>query len=307
MSKKLSIFGAYSLLGQHLLTRLSADCRFEIASLHDQRHTESRSDIAWLAGDAGSWLADEFEVLSPKDQAKGDIILSFLPDKGAEEIEAAHLAAGARIISHCEYAREKGALLVPQVCEPDLSNAPLIATPNCTTAMCALPLSLLHAKHGIEAAHITTLQAISGTDLPGMQAHQIHNQVVSDLPGEAHVLQRELNHVFANAFPVSCAATRVPVWRGHTMSLMIKLADGSDAQAAVKALEGQARIAVLDRDAPYPAWRREIESPDLLCTIEAIRDGQGGWITLSLRGDNLGAATTGVMLCAASMLCDVPI
>jgi aspartate-semialdehyde dehydrogenase len=115
-------------------------------------------------------------------------------------------------------------------------------------------------------------------------------------------LQNELSHVFSNSFPVNCVATRVPVWRGHTISLTLKLADAAKAVSATETLSNHSRISLLDRDTYYPRPRQEIEATDQLCTIEGIRDGQDGWITMSLRGDNLEAATTGLMLEVASML-----
>ncbi|WP_282077493.1 hypothetical protein [Epibacterium ulvae] len=303
MAIKLSIFGALGLLGQHLIDQLLPDPDFEIISLHDHRHRESHTDLPWFAGPEARQFVLKTPIFSPSDAAKGDLILSFLPDEGAEDIEKQHLQNGARVISHCEYARFQGALLMPDVRSAVSSEETLWSTPNCTTAMCALPLALIHKEFGVEAVHATTLQAISGTDLPGMPAYLAHDHVISPLEGEARALERELALLFDRAFPVSCAATRVPVWRSHTISLMIKLGTASvHAEDLARILSHDPKILVASKAPLLPPWQIECVRDDLMCTIDAIQPMPDGWFKMSLRGDNLGQATTGLMASLAKTL-----
>lgn len=302
MAKKLSVLGALGLLGQHLIARLLRESSVEIVSLHDHRHGESARHVPWFANPDARDFALRQPILEPEAKAAGDLILSFLPDNGAEAIERQHLQRGARIVSHCEYARQAGLLLAPGLPLPDTRGHQLLSTPNCTTAMCAAPLAQLHQSFGIEAVHVTTLQAVSGTDLPGMPAYLAHDNVVSSLPGEAMALESELKTLFDAAFPVSCIATRVPVWRGHTLSLMIRLkaaAKMRDVQQALAATPGiQLPVATQD----LPIWKPETASDQTLCTVAAIDQGDDGWLKLSLRGDNLGAPTTGLTARIATSL-----
>ncbi|RJE79067.1 Asd/ArgC dimerization domain-containing protein [Paracoccus sp. JM45] len=186
--------------------------------------------------------------------------------------------------------------MVPDVLMPDPTGHTLLATPNCTTAICALPLLLLHRAFGIEAVHVTTLQAISGTDLPGMHAYQAHDNVVSTLPGEARALETEMAHIFNDAFPVTCMATRVPVWRGHTITLMVKLREQPDANAVPRTLRTHRQISLANAQNILPVWQPECTDNEVLCTVEGIEACQNGWVKMSLRGDNLQAATTGLMV-----------
>jgi aspartate-semialdehyde dehydrogenase len=291
--KNISVAGANSLLGRHLLSRLVSDTKVKILSLHDRLAGGENNDIS----DSQHWNVD-FEVakrltsvplLAPGAPALAPVLLSFLPDDGAQEIEAQHLARGTRIITHCEYARLTVPLVLPNV-EPRLSTVQHLATPNCTTAICAQILQALHKIHGVTGATITTLQAISGTDLPGMAAHTIHDQIVGHLESEAKGLSEELALIFNDVFKVDAFATRVPVWRGHTITMSIGLSDQADAAAVHTTLMDAKGIAV----SGLPTGRDRFSPDAPIATVTNIRDGAQG-VLLVLKGDNLEMATTGLM------------
>ncbi|WP_022708308.1 Asd/ArgC dimerization domain-containing protein [Paracoccus zeaxanthinifaciens] len=302
MTKKLSVLGALGLLGQHLVARLLREPGLEIVSLHDHRHEESPVDLPWFAAPEARDFVLGQRILPPDAAAPGDLILSFLPDAGAEAIEKRHLGRGARILSHCEYTRGAGLLLAPGMPLPDTRGHQLLATPNCTTAICALPLARLHRAFGIDALHVTTLQAVSGTDLPGMQAHRAHDHVTSVLPGEARALEDELRILFRGAFTTSCMATRVPVWRGHTITLTARLAADATGEQIAAVLSDVPGIHLATAPDAMPLHRPEIVQEDAFCTVEGLRIGPDGWLQLTLRGDNLGMATTGLMVDLAGIL-----
>ncbi|MDB6178446.1 hypothetical protein PAF17_13155 [Paracoccus sp. Z330] len=304
MTKKLSVLGALGLLGQHLIARLLRESSVEIVSLHDHRHGESARHVPWFANPDARDFALRQPILAPEAKATGDLILSFLPDDGAEAIERQHLQRGARIVSHCEYARQAGLLLAPGLPLPDTRGHQLVSTPNCTTAMCAAPLAQLHQSFGIEAVHVTTLQAVSGTDLPGMPAYLAHDNVVSSLPGEALALETELNTLFDAAFPVTCIATRVPVWRGHTLSLMVQLRNEARRDEIARLLAETSGIGIRDARENMPLRKPENVDGDTLGVIDTWDLTDTGWLKISLRGDNLGMATTGLM---SQLAKDIPL
>ncbi|WP_179379702.1 hypothetical protein [Jannaschia marina] len=235
-------------------------------------------------------------LLPPEAPARSAILLSVLPDAGAVGIETAHLARGTRVVTHCEHARLTVPLALPGVTAIDRA-AMHLSTPNCTTAICAALLHPLHVTHGIEAVTITTLQAISGTDLPGLAASEIHDRVVGHLPGEADALRDELDVLFDGAFPVDVFATRVPVWRGHTITLSLRLRDGAGADRIHETLGPDGNVALTD----LPGGRDRFSPGAPLATVTSLRDGAQGVLAV-LKGDNLEAATVGVLAGILAML-----
>lgn len=288
-----SIAGANSLLGQHLLARLCQDPSIMVESLHDHlgqdpRHTLSDSRH-WQVAPEVAQAYSRVPLLPAEAPALAPILLSFLPDDGAAEIEAQHLARGTRVITHCEHARQTAPLALPGILDVD-PEALHLATPNCTTAICALPLHCLHEAHGVTGVTITALQAISGTDLPGIAAHAIHDRVIGHLPGEADALRNELSIIFGDAFPVDTFSTRVPVWRGHTITMSVVLADNADSVSVADTLSEAAGIVL--KELPMGRDRFSPEAP--LVTVTSLRTSAHG-VMMVLKGDNLEAATTGIM------------
>lgn len=290
--KHISVAGANTLLGQHFLARTAADKAIVVDSFHSEMceggDSYSMEKTPWQVDTA---IADHYAkvpVLRADSSPLAPILISFLPDKIGEKTEKIHLARGTRLITHCEYARYKAPLAVPGVL-PIEPSAGFLATPNCTTAMCALPLHHLHKEHKIRAVTITTLQAISGTDLPGMAAHTIHDQVIGHLEGEAETLTNELNLIFKNAFALNSFATRVPVWRGHTITMAISFTDKTDAKAVRHKLARTSNI-----EFKHQTARDNFSSYWPMATITNIRDGNDA-VLIVLKGDNLEAATTGIM------------
>lgn len=292
-TKHVSVAGANSLLGQHLLARLHDDPGVEVVSLHDcLAHTS-----ATCLSDSQQWYVDKdvatrlsnVPLLAPEAGAIAPVVLSFLPDEGAQEIEAQHLARGTRVITHCEYARSLVPLVLPTTKNIDRT-AQHLATPNCTTAMCAPVLQALHNIYGITGTTITTLQAISGTDLPGMAAHIIHDRVVGNLESESYALSSELGVLFDGAFAIDAFATRVPVWRGHTITMAVQLEKTVNIKDVRNTLTNAMGIAVQST----PDVREHFAPDAPVATITSIKGGKQG-ILLVLKGDNLEMATTGLM------------
>ncbi len=157
----------------------------------------------------------------------------------------------------------------------------IIANPNCSTIQIALPCAALDGEFGLRAAHVTTLQAVSGAGQQGRD--ELSEQAVLLAEGEQPDTARTgglfPRRVAANAVPeigplgddgyfeeerkvhielrkildrddlaVSCTATRVPVWNGHA--------------AAVRA--------VLERPAPLDEVRAALDGfPGLICDGDA--------------------------------------
>ena len=291
--KRVSVAGACGLLGQHLLVRLLESSDFVVESLHDPQADQGVKCLADASGWQGLGRLHEagadLPLLPAAAPATAPLLLSFLPDSIGQDVEARHLARGTRVISHCEYARVSAPLIMPGV-SPEIPAEPLLGTPNCTTAMCAPPLFHLHRAFGVTDVTITTLQAISGTDLPGMPASAIHDQVIGHLPEEADALSTELARLLDDAFPVYTFATRVPVWRGHTITLSIGLSTRPGLEAIKSCLSAVPDVKLT----PLQRGRDHFGSDTSVSHIVNVRETAAG-VSLVIQGDNLGPATVGVM------------
>lgn len=292
--KRISIAGISTLLGQNFALKVLQHPEFKLESLHDENLNVagcSLSDICdWNGAESALDHLDALPLLPADAPAHAPTLVSFLPDSIGEQVEARHLARGTRVITHCEYARLSAPLLMPGVTKIE-GNSALSATPNCTTAICAAPLARLSRALNVKRATITTLQAISGTDLPGMPASAIHDQVVGHLPGEAEALSKELSILFGSKFPVDTFATRVPVWRGHTITMALDLAEPPDVEALKSVLGNDPEIAFQNT----VRGRRRFSAEAPLATVTNLRCTERG-VLLVIEGDNLEAATVGVTL-----------
>ena len=280
-------------MGQHLLARLAVDHSVKVKSLHDALGSRPQNSLLnsqqWQVG---MHVAEHYATtpLLPADApALAPTLLSFLPDDGAEQIEMEHIQRGTQVITHCSYARLIFPLALPGITDFDVT-APKFVMPNCTTAMCALPIHLLHQAFGVEHVNITTLQAISGTDLPGMPAHVIHDQIVSHIPGEVDALSEELSTIFNADFDIDSFATRVPVWRGHTITMSVTLASEADIKSVSNALLQADNLVIKE----LPVSRDSFSGSAPLTTITNLRV-KGRRLMMVIKGDNLEAATTGLM------------
>ncbi len=303
--KVIAIAGVSTLLGQLFLRRITETPSISVASLHDCLAEARTLDMIQSKYPMiNSERLAQFRntpLLRPSDRALAPLLISFLPELGAEGFESKHLSEGTKVITHCEYARLTAKMVCPNVLpDPDPQERHLV-TPNCTTAICASPLNSIHKVHGIESATITTLQAISGTDLPGLHAYQIHDQVISQIEREACALTEELGRIFNQAFSIDVFATRVPVWQGHTITVSLKLKQNTP----IAAIEETLRLTPGVRLYFGEQGRHDRDESgmygDPIATITELRQGQHS-VLMGLKGDNLGSATVGIMEQALDMI-----
>ena len=303
--KVIAIAGASTLLGQLFLRRITERQSIKVASLHDSLAETGASDISQSKDPMINLeVLEEFRdvpLLRPSDRALAPLLISFLPELGAEQFETKHLSQGTKVITHCEYARLTARMVCPNVLpDPDPPERHLV-TPNCTTVICASPLNSINKVHGIESATITTLQAISGTDLPGLHAYQIHDKVINQVEREACALTEELGRMFNHAFSIDVFATRVPVWQGHTITVSLTLKQSTPITAIEETLRSTPgiRLDVGEQGRHYRAESNTNGEP--IATVTELRQGQHS-VLIGLTGDNLGSATVGVMEQALNMV-----
>jgi aspartate-semialdehyde dehydrogenase len=165
----------------------------------------------------------------------------------AGEVEAAFRDAGIPVFSNARNYRMVAdvPLVVPPVNGDHLdmvksqpsyaANGGFIVTnANCSTTGMVIALKPLADAFGIEAAHVTTLQAISGAGYPGLPSLDILDNVVPYISGEEDKLETEYQKIMGvltkggktidpAVFPLSAMVNRVHVRDGHSIAISLKL------------------------------------------------------------------------------------
>jgi len=176
-------------------------------------------------------------------------------------------------------------LIVPEINGGENSVAPLIANPNCTTAIGAMALWPLHQKFKLKKVLMSTYQAASGAGAEGMAeleaglaeyvkdgkvskpevfAYQLPFNVIPQIDAfqengytkEEMKVTWELQKIFGlpDDVKVACTAVRVPTLRAHSESITIETEEPITADAAREVLEAAEGVKVVDEPASlkYP-------------------------------------------------------
>lgn len=163
------------------------------------------------------------------------------------------LQAWCRVIDNASLFRYEDdvPLVVPAINKETIADAPLIANPNCTTAIAAMVLWPLHQEYSIKTCIMSTYQAASGAGAAWVQelheqlqaypwsskyevfAHQLSNNLIPCIDSmqdngysrEEMKVVREMKKIFGtDQIDVSCTAVRVPTMRTHAESITIQTA-----------------------------------------------------------------------------------
>lgn len=317
MDKKyrVGILGATGTVGQRFIQLLENHTQFEVtalaASVSSQGKAYAEACVWRLPGEMPASVR-KIVVEAPRPPLNCDFVFSSLPGDIARETEASFARAGYPVISNSAAFRmdEDVPLLIPEVNHehlsildaerknPDRKAGIIVANPNCSTIMLAMALAPLHARFGIEAVAVTTMQAVSGAGYPGVSAMDITDNVVPFIENEEEKIERETLKILgrvkearieAAMFPISAQCHRVNVLEGHTAAVRVRLSqkasieDVRDALASWTSLPQELR---LHSAPPRPIIvRDEIDRPQPRLDREA---GDGMSITIGrLAPDNV--------------------
>src|SRR5437660_1488913 len=111
----------------------------------------------------------------------------------------------------------------------------IVTNPNCSVVGLALAIAPIERLYGIEAIHVTTMQAISGAGYNGVASYAIIDNVIPYIGGGEEgkieseprkILGRFENDQFIDApFRISAQVNRVPTIDGHLMTISLGLRD----------------------------------------------------------------------------------
>jgi aspartate-semialdehyde dehydrogenase len=183
----------------------------------------------------------DLPVQPPEPPLDCDVVFSSLPSDVARPAEAAFAQAGYPVISNSSAFRmdDDVPLVVPEINADHLGlldgrqGAGFVVTnPNCSAVMVTLALAPLHARFGISAAVVTTMQALSGAGYPGVASLDILDNVIPYIAHEEEKIQSETGKILGRRsagrivrapFPVSAQCHRVHVQDGHLGAIRVKL------------------------------------------------------------------------------------
>lgn len=261
-----AILGATGSVGQRFIQLLADHPWFRVHEV-----VASDRSAGKTYGAAADW---RLETLVPDDVAgltvknlgtelESRLLFSGLDSSVAGEAEDEYASRGCAVISNSRNHRMDAdvPLLIPEVnaehlgaIEVQRQRRPgyIVTNPNCSVVGLAMALAPLERTFGLEAVHVTTMQAISGAGYAGVASYAILDNVIPYIGGgEEDKIEAEPRKIlgawqdgrFADAaMKISAQVNRVPTIDGHLMTVSAKLrnrADVGEVRAAMEAFAGE--------------------------------------------------------------------
>ncbi len=258
-----AILGATGSVGQRFIQLLERHPWFRV-------HEVVASDRS--AGKSFQEAADwRLETLVPEDVAgltvkplnaelESKVVFSGLDSSVAGEAEDLYANRGCVVISNSKNHRMAAdvPLLIPEINAEHLdaieqqrdrrgSSGYIVTNPNCSVMGLAIALAPIHRAFGLEAVHVTTMQAISGAGYAGVASYAILDNVIPYIGGaEEEKIEAEPRKIlgdwtdgkFADApITISAQVNRVPTIDGHLMTISAKLRHKASLDAIRETLE----------------------------------------------------------------------
>ncbi|HYX30640.1 MAG TPA: aspartate-semialdehyde dehydrogenase [Pyrinomonadaceae bacterium] len=255
MNKKfrVGILGATGVVGQRFIQLLENHPQFEVTALAASDRSQGKSYVdacTWrLPGDMPERVKPII-VRPPSPPLDCDFIFSSVPGEIALDAEPEFARAGYPVISNSSSHRMSTdvPLLIPEV-NPEhvalidvqrkqrgFDRGFIVTNPNCSAITIVMALAPLHAKFGVTACVITTMQALSGAGYPGVASLDATDNVIPFIGGEEEKIEAETLKLLGRfnqgmienaAMKVSAQCNRVNVIDGHTASIRVKLSQSA--------------------------------------------------------------------------------
>lgn len=237
------ILGATGTVGQKFIELLENHPWFEITAL-------AASDRS-----VGKTINGK-EVVPCTPNLPCKVVFSGLDSSVAGEIEESFAKAGYTVISNSKNYRMHPhvPLLIPEVnadhlallAHQNFGKGKIVTNPNCSVIGITLALKPIIERWNIEAAHVVTLQALSGAGYPGVPSMDIIDNVIPFISGEEGKIETEPLKIMGQYHPdgilpyplqLSAQCTRVGVSNGHMACVSIKLKEKINPQDIQNAWE----------------------------------------------------------------------
>jgi len=261
MKLKVGILGATGAVGQKFVRLLERHPWFELSALAASERSAGkpyREAAHWIESTPMPASVADMEVQLCEPGLDCDLVFSGLDSSVAGPVEKAFAKAGYPVISNAKNHRmdEDVPLLIPEInpehvalIERQETKGFIVTNPNCATVGLTMALKPLQDAFGIEAAHVTTMQALSGAGYPGVASLDAVANVIPFIGGEEDKLETEPLRLLAPlgsesgkpsvsllSIPVSAQCNRVPVIEGHMECVSVKLKGSPSIERVAKAL-----------------------------------------------------------------------
>lgn len=228
----LNIVGASGLVGQTFLKILEEE-NFPIARLNLYSGTASNGTVVMFKGQR--YILQKTDELPDCDFT----LLATDSDVSKKYAKTASLHSRYVIDNSSSFRLENNIpLVIPEINFSLPSTGNLIANPNCSTAICAIPLYLLNKYFGLKRVRICTYQSVSGSGKKGLAAldgikndaykYDIRSTCIPQIgefdecgyTAEENKLREELRKILSLPdLPVGATCVRVPVKNCHALSV----------------------------------------------------------------------------------------
>lgn len=261
MKLRVGILGATGAVGQKFIRLLEDHPWFEITAVAASERSAGKP-----YHEAAHWIEDtplpsavaDLVVQECVPGLDCDFVFSGLDSSVAGHVEKAFAEAGYPVISNAKNHRMDPdvPLLIPEVNPEHLSlverrsfpdGGYIVTNPNCATVGLVVALKPLQDAFGIEAVHVTTMQALSGAGYPGVASLDATANVIPFIRGEEDKLETEPLRILAPLsdgpsvelldFGISAQCNRVPVIEGHTECVSVKLTGSPSIEQIRRALD----------------------------------------------------------------------
>ena len=275
---RVGVFGATGMVGREIL-KVMADRNYPVTEL--RVYASSRS-----VGKSIDYNDKRYTIENADEADYSELDIAFFAIGGGWPKENAPkaIAAGCYVVDNSSTFRrdDKIPLIVPEINANAIGDAKLIANPNCTTAIAAIPLYEIYKKYGLKKVIISTYQATSGAGAAGMaelesetkkalNGEEIKNEafvhpIVFNVIPHIDVFQEndytkeemkvvwETNKIFGTAsdnseelnIPISCTCVRIPTMRAHSESIVVETEKPINAKVLREELKSISGIKVVD-------------------------------------------------------------
>lgn len=247
MDINVAVFGATGMVGRELLNVLF-DRQFPSGCL--KLYASERSVGKEINTPAGKISV---EIADTADFSKLDIAFFAISGGWPKNNAAKAIAAGCVVIDNSSTFRydDEVPLVIPEINPDAIGDSKLIANPNCTTAIAAIPLWQIYKNFGLKKVIISTYQATSGAGNGGMlELEQETGKVLSGGTAGCSIFQHpiafnviphidsfqenqytreemkvvwETRKIFSDPnIPISCTCVRIPTMRAHAESIVVE-------------------------------------------------------------------------------------